>query len=81
MNAQRIHLLLQSSMGGTVSNDPDVAGFSLGYPTGTTGAFTGRFDEHIPAEWLDALTLTFKHSDPTPFNLLGFVLKAEISGT
>lgn len=80
MNAQRIHLLLQSSMGGTVSNDPDVAGFSLGYPTGTTGAFTGRFDEHIPAEWLDALTLTFKHSDPTPFNLLGFVLKAEISG-
>lgn len=80
MNAQRIHLLLQSSMGGTLTNDPALTGDSIGYPSGTSGAFTGRVDEHVPAEWKDALTLTFKHSDPTPFNLLGFVLKAEISG-
>lgn len=80
MNAQRIHLLLYKAMGGTLTNDPALTGDSIGYPSGTSGAFTGRVDEHVPAEWKDALTLTFKHSDPTPFNLLGFVLKAEISG-
>lgn len=80
MNAQRIHLLLYKAMGGTLTNDPALTGDSIGYPSGTSGVFTGRVDEHLPAEWLDALTLTFKHSDPTPFNLLGFVLKAEISG-
>jgi len=80
-NAQRIQLLLHKAMGGSLSNDPALTGDSIGYPSGTSGVFTGRVDEHVPAEWLDALTLTFKHSDPTPFNLLGFVLKAEISGS
>jgi len=80
-NAQRIHLLLQSSMGGTLNNTPDETGFAIGYPSGTTGIFTGRIDEHVPPEWRDSIALTFKHSDPTPFNLLGFVLKAEISGS
>lgn len=78
-NAQRIQLLLHKAMGGSLSNDPALTGDSIGYPSGS-GVFTGRVDEHVPAEWLDALTLTFKHSDPTPFNLLGFVLKAEIYG-
>jgi hypothetical protein len=42
--------------------------------------FTGRLDEHIQPEWKDAMELTFTHSDPTPFNLLGFIMKAEVSG-
>jgi len=79
-NAQRLQLILHKSMGGTLSNDPALTGDAIGYPSGTSGVYTGRVDEHISPEWLDALTLTFKHSDPTPFNVLGFVLKAEISG-
>lgn len=86
-NAQRIQLLLHSSIGGTVSDDPALAGDAIGYPAfATTGGgaivpHTGRIEEHIKPEWKDAITLTFKHSDPTPFNILGFVLKAEISGS
>jgi hypothetical protein len=79
-NAQRLQLILHKSMGGTLSNDPALTGDAIGYPSGISGVYTGRVDEHISPEWLDALTLTFKHSDPTPFNVLGFVLKAEISG-
>lgn len=85
-NAQRIQLLLHSSIGGTVSDDPALSGDAIGYPAfATTGGgaivpHTGRIEEHIKPEWKDAIELTFKHSDPVPFNLLGFVLKAEISG-
>jgi hypothetical protein len=85
-NAQRIQLLLHASIGGTVSDDPALSGDAIGYPAfATTGGgaivpHTGRIEEHIRPEWKDAIELTFKHSDPVPFNLLGFVLKAEISG-
>jgi hypothetical protein len=58
-----------------------VTGGGNGGGSGPITPFTGRLDEHIQPEWKDAMTLTFKHSDPTPFNLLGFVLKAEISGS
>jgi hypothetical protein len=61
-----------------------VSGGGFGFasvPIGPIIPFTGRLDEHITPEWQDAIRLTFKHSDPTPFNLLGFVLKAEISGS
>jgi hypothetical protein len=86
-NAQRLQLLLHASIGGTVSDDPALTGDAIGYPAfATTGGgaiipHTGRIEEHITPEWKDAIELTFKHSDPTPFNLLGFVLKAEISGS
>jgi hypothetical protein len=43
-------------------------------------AYTGKINEHVTPEWNDSINLTFRHSDPTPFNLLGFVLKAEVSG-
>lgn len=65
----------------TVAQTCQVTGGGNGGIAGPIIPFTGRLNEHIPAEWKDAITLTFKHSDPTPFNLLGFVLKAEISGS
>ena len=68
----------------SAANSCSVSGGGFGFasvPIGPIIPFTGRLNEHIPAEWQDAITLTFKHSDPTPFNLLGFVLKAEISGS
>ena len=65
----------------TAAQTCQVTGGGNGGIAGPIIPFTGRLNEHIPAEWQDAITLTFKHSDPTPFNILGFVLKAEISGS
>lgn len=65
----------------TIAQTCQVSGGGNGGIAGPIIPFTGRLEEHITPEWKDAIELTFKHSDPTPFNLLGFVLKAEISGS
>ncbi len=79
-NSQRAQLLLYKSLGGTIRHATGGTAYAIEYPVGTTTAFSGRKDQHIKADWTDAVTLTFEHADPTPFNMLGYVLKCEISG-
>lgn len=79
-NSQRAQLLLYKSLGGTIRHATGGTAYAIEYPAGTTTAFSGRKDQHIKADWTDAVTLTFEHADPTPFNMLGYVLKCEISG-
>jgi hypothetical protein len=80
-NAQRMQVILHKSLRGTYKHSASGSTYSLEYPAGTTTVYSGRRDQHIKADWVDALTLTFVHSDPVPFNMLGYVLKPEISGT
>lgn len=79
-NSQRAQLLLHKSLGGTIKHATGGTAYAIEYPAGTTTVFSGRKDQHIKADWTDAVTLTFEHADPTPFNMLGYVLKCEISG-
>lgn len=79
-NSQRAQLLLHKSLGGTIRHATGGTAYAIEYPAGTTTAYSGRKDQHIKADWTDAVTLTFEHADPTPFNMLGYVLKCEISG-
>jgi hypothetical protein len=76
----RIVFLMSNAMGGTFADNPDSAGMAITYPAGTTTPFTGRVKEHLQADWVDTCDITIKHSDPTPFNLLGYVLIADVSG-
>ena len=78
-NAQRMQTLLYKSLGGQYKSTSGGTLYSLEYPAGTTAVFSGRKDQHLKADWVDAISLTFVHSDPTPFNMLGYVLKSEIS--
>jgi len=78
-NAQRMQLLLYKSLGGQYKSTSNGTAYALEYPAGTTAVFSGRRDQHLRPDWVDAITLTFLHSDPTPFNMLGYVLKSEIS--
>lgn len=79
-NAQRMQVLFYKSLGGTFRHAATGTAYNLEYPAGTTTVYSGRRDQHVKADWVDALTLTFEHADPTPFNMLGYVLKLEISG-
>ena len=78
-NAQRMQVLFHKSLGGQYKSTSTGTAYSLEYPAGTTAVFSGRRDQHLAADWVDAVTLTFLHSDPTPFNMLGYVLKSELS--
>jgi len=78
-NAQRMQVLFHKSLGGQYKSTSTGTAYSLEYPAGTTAAFSGRRDQHLKPDWVDAVTLTFLHSDPTPFNMLGYVLKSELS--
>lgn len=79
-NSQRTQLLLHKSLGGTIKHATSGTAYAIEYPAGTTTVFSGRKEQHVKADWTDAVTLTFAHADPTPFNMLGYVLKCEISG-
>ncbi len=79
-NAQRMQVILHKSLRGTYKHSSTGTAYALEYPANTTTVYSGRRDQHIKADWVDALTLTFLHSDPVPFNMLGYVLKPEISG-
>ncbi len=78
-NAQRMQVLFHKSLGGQYKSTSTGTAYSLEYPAGTTAVFSGRRDQHLKPDWVDAVTLTFLHSDPTPFNMLGYVLKSELS--
>lgn len=78
-NAQRMQTLIHKSLGGQYKSTSSGTAYALEYPAGTTAVFSGRRDQHLKPDWVDAITLTFLHSDPTPFNMLGYVLKSEIS--
>lgn len=78
-NAQRMQVLFHRSLGGQYKSTSAGTAYSLEYPAGTTAVFSGRRDQHLKPDWVDAVTLTFLHSDPTPFNMLGYVLKSELS--
>jgi hypothetical protein len=75
---KRARLLLNNSQGGSQHGKPSDPGFIITYPS--SALFTGRIDEHINANWEMTTEFTIKHSDPTPFNLLGYVLIAEVDG-
>ena len=57
------------------------ATFDIEYPAGTTGPYRGRLDLDLEADWRDTIQVAFKHSDPTSFGLLGYILKSEVSGS
>ena len=78
-NAYAMQLLLRSSLGGGYRHATGGTLYAVEYPAGTTTPFSGRKDQQLKKDWVDALTLTFEHSDPTPFNMLGYVLKCEVS--
>lgn len=77
----RIVFLLRDSMGGKYGDAPSDAVYSITYPSDATYPFSGRIEEHISSDWRDATQVTIKHADPSPFGLLGYVLKGEISGS
>jgi hypothetical protein len=78
-NAQQMQTLLYKSLGGQYKSTSSGTLYGLEYPPNTTAVFSGRRDQHLKADWVDAISLTFVHSDPTPFNMLGYVLNSEIS--
>ena len=78
-NAHGMQVLFHNSLGGQYRHATDGTLFSIEYPAGTTTVFSGRKDQHLKKDWVDALSLTFEHADPTPFNMLGYVLKCEVS--
>jgi hypothetical protein len=60
-------------------------GLSFDYPRPSTinhdASFTGQtVDQHINTDWNENLLFAVVHNDARPFNLLGMIWKAEISG-
>lgn len=88
--ANRVTFLLHKSMGGTFGDTLTTATQVMDNRTPyqieqaasvATTMFTGRTNDHIISDWDASIDFTVQHSTPTPFNLLGYILVSEVSGT
>lgn len=77
----RVELILHDALGGRVGVTSDAI-HPIEYPTTAVAntPFRGRAENHLEADWGSTTQLYIKHSDPTPFGLLGYILKSEVSG-
>lgn len=78
----RVMFYLQNAYGGSYGDTPDDADTAIIYDTTPNPLFTGQTDDlHIESDFAAKTQFTIEHSDPTPFGLIGYVLKSEVSGS
>lgn len=84
----RVVFCVHESIGGEFSDDGS-SWQSIDYSTpyereqgdaASTTTRTGRYAEHIKADWSDSVDFQVRHASPTPFNLLAFILVHEVEG-
>ena len=78
----RVMFYLQNAYGGSYGDTPSDADTDIIYDTTPNPLFTGQTDDlHIESDFGQKTQFTIEHSDPTPFGLIGYVLKSEVSGS
>ena len=78
----RVDFILHASEGGRFADAPDGTYYDIEYPLGGAPyVFTGRITQHVGANWEELVQFVVTHADPFPFNMLGYVIIAEVEGS